>query len=311
MEKSLSYLENSIQNCPLCGSDNFDLLNNNDRYNMHINTVGCKICGLIQSNPRPTENGLNLFYSRDYRRFYQNIEKPSESYINKTKKNDRMDYAVSYIDEIINLEKINSLLDFGCSEGAFFEALKRKSFSGQMLGVEPNKDFADFINKENNSIKVYSCIDDIDKSYDLVVLIHVFEHLLDPNIILAKLTNNLKIGGYIYIDVPDAEEYESLSSLHIAHVYHYTSTTLKSILLKSGFEILKCEKHNPPFHPKSIRLIARFDDNFNSKWQVPNFQNELNTWNKIKAIKSKLFLIKSRLSKISFLRKIYKMFKNN
>jgi SAM-dependent methyltransferase len=310
MVKGFSYLESSFQKCPLCGSESFEILHNTDRLEMGIKTVGCMHCGLIQSNPRPSENGLNVFYSRDYRRFYQNVVKPSDSYILNTKKNERMDYTVKYLNSTIDFSNINSVLDFGCSEGALFEALIRDGYNRQLLGVEPNEDFANFI-RLNRNIQVYPSIDKIDKSFDLIILIHVFEHLLYPNLILEKILLNIKEGGYIYIDVPDADEYTDLSSLHIAHIYHFTTGTLKAMLEKAGFTVLTCEKHNPPFHPKSVRILARYFSESKVKGEIPTAQSELNTWLKVKRISTIFFLLKKRLSKYKILRIMYKRILGN
>ncbi len=306
MKEDFSYLDSSLQKCPLCELTNFEFLHGNDRFDMGVITVGCKTCGLIQSNPRPSQSGLDVFYSRDYRRFYQNIVNPSEEYILSTNKNIRMNYAVKYLDDIINLNNLNSILDFGCSEGSFFESLINYGYNGQLLGVEPNKNFVEFINSSRN-IHIFSNINEVNKSFDLVVFIHVFEHLLNPNFILSKLLVNLNKGGLIYIDVPDADEYENLSSLHIAHVYHFTLNTLKAMVEKAGFTVLVCEKHLPPFHPKSIRLLARFDNEHNLNWKVPESHNEFNVWAKIRRIKTFIFLLKFKLTRNSFFMKLYKL----
>ena len=59
----------------LCGFGEFDLIAKYDRYSMLQQTVMCRRCGLILSNPRMTEEEYALFYKTDnYRRCYTSID---------------------------------------------------------------------------------------------------------------------------------------------------------------------------------------------------------------------------------------------
>src|SRR3989344_7177235 len=56
----------------LCLHNVFSLLASVDRYSMLQQTVVCKKCGLILSNPRMTEDQYKLFYTSDvYRNCYE------------------------------------------------------------------------------------------------------------------------------------------------------------------------------------------------------------------------------------------------
>lgn len=251
------YLELSKQSCPLCGGVNFTQLKNNDRYFMGISTVGCNQCGLVQTNPRPSQSGLGLFYKNDYRRFYQGVVSPDLGYINLYNKKLRLKTTCDYLSKFVAFDKLNvTILDIGCSEGALFSSLRDRGFMGALKGVEPNAEFANYAAANNRAI-VVSSLEEITGKYDLVTLNHVYEHLLDPGDFLIKIKGHLKINGLVYIDVPDAEEYSSLNDLHIAHVFHFTTRTIIGLLNNKGFEILSCEKYAPINHPKSIRVVAK------------------------------------------------------
>jgi hypothetical protein len=113
---------------------------------------------------------------------------------------------------------------------------------------------------------------------------HVFEHFLNPNFLINQLKRKLRKGGYIYIDVPDAEEYSRLDDLHIAHLFHYTQRTLAAIFESSGFEVIQCEKYSPVAHPKSIRLVAKVAGDGVNKNQITTSQSESFAWQKITQI---------------------------
>lgn len=285
---SLDYLELVDAPCFKCGGVGFTTLIENDRYFMGLVSVGCNTCGLIQINPHPTEKAFNTFYQKDYRRFYQGIVKPSDEYIKALKKTERLDYTVDYLKHNAGLDEAAAVLDFGCSEGALFEALGRHGFAGSLVGVETNPDFATYAAQRNHA-KVYASLDEVAEKVDLVVVNHVFEHLVDPMGFLKRIQENLSPTGCLYMDVPDADRYSSINDFHIAHVAHYTIRTLRSMLVGAGFEVVAINCHEPPNHPKSIRVIAKVNPITVKVEDVPkvNKDTELSTWRNIQSIPSK------------------------
>jgi 2-polyprenyl-3-methyl-5-hydroxy-6-metoxy-1,4-benzoquinol methylase len=263
---------------------------------MRLACAGCNNCGLIQISPRPTDDALAKFYESDYRSFYQGIKNPSDEYITQMKKNERLDYTVAHLKSSINFDRIEKLLDFGCSEGALFKAFSRAGFSGRMFGIEANSSFAAFATS-TPGVTVYSSLANINESVDLVTVNHVLEHLTRPMDILVALRGRLNAGGRLYIDVPDAERYNSIQDFHIAHTAHYTSRTLHQLVRDAGYVVLELEKHEPPSHPKSLRLLARPLDHGETGETIepPSSKSEAETWRKIAAFSVVVPEIKHRL----------------
>ena len=280
-------------------------LKTNDRYGMGVITVGCEKCGLIQTNPRPTEHGLSDFYKNDYRKFYQNTVHPSLEYIQKNNKHTRMAYTVNFLMKTIEHRSIHKVLDIGCSEGAFFSALKERGYSGELYGVEPNREFALFTEQQTGA-KVFPSIETLEGKFDLIVLTHVFEHFLSPDIFLQRIKTNLNVDGLLYIDVPDAAEYSSLADLHIAHLYHFTANTLAELMRANGFQVLECDRHRPPHHPRSVRVVA-----IQSQQPLPGTilttaQTESEIWTRIRKIGVYKYLLRRKLASIKLLRAMYR-----
>jgi SAM-dependent methyltransferase len=303
---NLDYLNMTIQNCPLCASSAFVVLNNQDRYGMGITTVGCKWCGLVQTNPRPSQSGLDLFYENDYRHFYQGVTYPDLEYIKKLHKHDRFKYTVAHLRPLIGCELDYSILDIGCSEGALFAALREDGYRGALLGVEVNKIFADHA-KKIGAATVFPELRLVENACDLIVLNHVFEHLLTPGIFLKSLNRVLKDDGSIFIDVPDVDEYKSIDDLHVAHIFHYSLRTLSSMLQKSGFFVVSCEKHRPPFHPPSIRVVVKKSNNAANS-VLCTASAEKVAWARVKKLSLTYKLLRSAIGKLPFARRIYKLF---
>jgi hypothetical protein len=60
-----------LVSCPICEKQNgYELLAEKDRYGLPCNTVICKTCGLLITNPAMDKDSLTQFYSEDYRELY-------------------------------------------------------------------------------------------------------------------------------------------------------------------------------------------------------------------------------------------------
>jgi SAM-dependent methyltransferase len=87
------------------------------------------------------------------------------------------------------------------------------------------------------------------KSFDVVVLWHVFEHMSAPALVLKKIHGILKEDGLLIISVPNFGSLQSKLSrdkwFHLdlpRHLYHFTPSTLEFILKENGFRIIR-RKH--------------------------------------------------------------------
>ncbi len=244
-----------VQACAMCGADRFETLTTQDRHGLGLATVGCASCGLVQTNPRPDAAGLASFYSRHYRQYYQGVADPSAQYIAEHRKDDRLRYTADHLAKVFDLAAGRFVLDYGCGEGSLFVALRQSGFRGRLAGVETNASFATYAAKYGQA-EVHPKLDAFG-NIDLVLMNHVLEHLLDPIGTLKEVRSKLNADGWLYIDVPDAARYESVSDLHLAHVLHFTRRTLTRLVQTAGFDVVACETHDPPHHPRSIRLRAR------------------------------------------------------
>lgn len=295
-----------IEPCPLCRGTEFTPLANHDRNLLGIRTVGCNCCGLVQTNPRPSATGLNSFYRDYYRLYYQGATEPDQLYITSLNKDDRLAYTAEFFAEKIALSLEAAVLDYGCGEGSLFAALRKAGFIGNFYGVELNSSFGEYASRYGNATVSNSI--QARELVDLAVVNHVLEHLHDPIGTLREIRKLIKPEGYLYVDVPDAEEYGTIYDLHIAHIYHFTEKTLKNIVQQAGYQVNKVEKHHPPHHPKSIRLIASPISTADpSEIQLPDA--EYKAWDAVRKAGLYRNTIRLRMRRIDWLRKAYLAFK--
>ncbi len=246
--------------CPLCNGTDFSTLAVTDRYDMDVVTVGCKACGLVMTNPQPTEASLNDFYEHHYRRYYQKTDVPSLDYIREYRKDERAAYTASFLQRQGALRPGMRVLDIGASEGCILKAVRDLEPTAQAVAVEPNTLFGQFA-VSHAGCSLYPSVEALiaggERGFDLIVVNHVYEHVKQPVAFLHQVSELLGPQGRIYIDVPDITQYEGLESLHIAHLYHFGPTTLRRAAQLGGLAVDVLEAHAPVMHPRSLRCVLR------------------------------------------------------
>ena len=215
--------------CLNCRSVNQKILFTNDRYGLDQKTVLCKKCGLIFSNPRMTQNSADFFYKSDlYRNIYQ--EREMIVHINLAFEEIEKNPNRPFIDIINSLNlKYQSVCEIGSAGGLNLKALQ---LAGKdVLGYEPSEFLSNF-SKTKGINCISGFIDDVKGEYDLVIMIHVFEHLLNPIDALKKLRKHIK--RYLFIEVPGS--ITKFSSIKNAHNFYFSLNTLSHIVTKCGFK---------------------------------------------------------------------------
>ena len=141
------------------------------------------------------------------------------------------------------------VLEVGCNIGAFLDYLRQAGF--QVAGIEPAPWWAKY-GVEEYGLPIQVC--DLahaelnEGDHDLVLLLHVIEHMPDPNAELRIMHRTLRQGGYLVIETPT---YDSLSfkvlrhrerSLRILdHLFFFTPKTLGQLLERNGFRVVKTQ----------------------------------------------------------------------
>ena len=197
----------------------------------------CRSCDLGHTEPRPTRDELRSLYDREtgttplgVRDFYSD-----SGFVLRIK--DRLAKRDAR-KRIQNIYASRSILDFGCGNGLFSNAL---------ASVAPNAKVtaSDFFSDRPNDLdpKVdYLPIGDLKLSdVDLIVLRHVLEHLDDPSDTLRRCAAMLSESGQIYIEVPNARCAMAalLGSKWVhwyvpRHLQHFSKTSLEACLKQAG-----------------------------------------------------------------------------
>ncbi|MDJ0703824.1 MAG: class I SAM-dependent methyltransferase [Leptolyngbyaceae cyanobacterium MO_188.B28] len=145
----------------------------------------------------------------------------------------------------------SQVLDVGCDTGRFGEALTLEK--GCIVdGIEPYQPAAEIAQNRLHQIFTQAIEDEHSfkqlKDYDVVLFLCVLEHLVDPWSILKGAQSALRMGGSIYIIVPNIAhisivrrllkgkfEYSQYGAMDCTHLRWFTRSSLRKSLEDAGF----------------------------------------------------------------------------
>ena len=241
--KSNKYQFEKIE-CPICTSNDFELISTKDRYGLYVPVNICRNCGLVQTNPRMSQAAYNDFYSYHYRDLYIGTKKIStqtffDNQISQGKN------IINFLNDNTDIEYSNlKVLEVGCGAGGILYQFKE--MGAKVKGIDLGVDYLNF-GKENYSLDLTigsSKELQMSEKFDLIIYSHCFEHILDLEEELEQITRLLTLKGIIYIEVPgikylkDSNNNDLLSYLQNAHTFHFSLRSLTNILEKNDFQLL-------------------------------------------------------------------------
>jgi SAM-dependent methyltransferase len=230
-----------VQSCILCGSDRSALFDHRSFHGREVTNRVCLNCGLVYQSPRMNEAESAVFYADEYRLLQEGRVDPTAR--NITIQKARASLLYSFVQP--SFTAVSRHLDIGCSMGILLLHFQ-EAFHNQAVGVEPGEAHRDHACKQG--LTVYSRLEDLEMAgeahFDLVSMSHVLEHLPDPLGYLNHLRESiLTKDGRLLIEVPNLYSHDSFE---VAHLVAFSPHTLREVLRRSGFEILKIKKHGRP-----------------------------------------------------------------
>lgn len=212
--------------CDLCGSAETVLICEFDRRFKRLKTVACRRCGLIRTDPMPTEAELARYYAETYRRDYQLTSgRPSRRHMARSVR--EAGRRLSLLAPV--LRPGMGVLDFGSGAGAFLGAAAAAGH--RVIGIEPGRAYAAYA-RETFGVEViaepWNRIGPGIGRFDLITTSHVLEHLRRPVAALRWLVSLLADDGVLYVSVPNMmpDHRQTFRRFHFAHVHGFTPATL-------------------------------------------------------------------------------------
>jgi SAM-dependent methyltransferase len=220
--------------CNLCGSVDIEELSSRDRDGRPLRTTICRRCGLVWSNPRPSEEQVRRYYSREYRLDYKGHATPSLRHTARSARG-----ALNRYRSLAPFLKTGDrILDVGAGGGEVVYVLRRKGFDAR--GLEPDEQYARYA-REQLSVPVETgFVQDVafpEGSFHVVTMYHALEHVEDPSRILETIRTWLTENGLLLVEVPNVEAscIAPKNRFHFAHFYNFNRDTLEALGRKAGF----------------------------------------------------------------------------
>jgi 2-polyprenyl-3-methyl-5-hydroxy-6-metoxy-1,4-benzoquinol methylase len=230
--------------CPLCLNSDFKYFltcidHTTSKEKFHI--VKCSACDFLITNPRPTQDEIGQYYKSDK---YISHTGNSKSLFDKLYHAAR-NYTLRKKRKLIETKSgKKSILDYGCGTGEFITYLKKNNWSVE--GVEPTE-VARQKASQLSAAHVHSEINQLNgKTFDVITLWHVIEHVHALNETISKLSELLDQEGKIFIAVPnpaspDAKKYGNFWAAYDVprHLWHFNKENMKMLLTKNGLKLIE------------------------------------------------------------------------
>jgi SAM-dependent methyltransferase len=226
--------------CPACGSTQlFDLdlvaLRREVQGRKTGFVTGCDRCGLVFTNPQPSEAELARLYSPEGEWGAHRAEADVMADADAKAKGSSWARPFEPIREMLPVTTPPEgarVLDFGCGPGKLLDMLQDSGWS--TYGIEPAMAHA---------FHRHARLDDIPgaPTFDLIVANHVLEHTPDPLRLLRQFATAAREDGFLFLSMPRLDtlpihrDYKYVISGHV-HVTAYTWPCVQTLLAWSGWE---------------------------------------------------------------------------
>ena len=257
MEKILPYLPRKVpagrvfgwnsqrvkrRPCPVCGEDKPDLfVKRPDGLGVHE----CANCHMLYLSDAPLKEDIDRIY-----RNYCNWKTVGVSAIRTGWL--RREFAacrnpfISLLDNTGGI-KGRSICEIGCSSGELLFLLRHRG--ALVTGVEIDVLAAKYL--RHRGIPVYPQIE-MTLKFDVVCLLQVLEHMLNPHEVLSVVAKVLPHDGRVLISVPNAGEAAKLGApwvgfrVDLEHLNYFNLQTLSRLLYQQGLFVEHYWEHSQP-----------------------------------------------------------------
>ncbi|MHC4577582.1 MAG: methyltransferase domain-containing protein [Planctomycetota bacterium] len=211
--------------------------------------VRCRACGLVYTNPCPTEEALTRLY-------LNYIDPPSKGWVRRL----RYAWWMRRIDRCATV--FGKLLDIGASQGDFGLAVARNR-RWQYHGIEASRVMTAYARSLGLNVTQgwFQEFDFAEEEYALVTMWHVLEHLHDPRAMLTRILRILQPDGLLALQVPDISHprarYYGRRWKHFeppVHLWYFSKTTLRRLLEDLGFTVVYARRKPTVMH---LTMFAR------------------------------------------------------
>jgi len=223
--------------------------------------VRCGSCGLVRLSPRPDVSELPRIYPPEYYAYNLVSEEPGRElgFTDRMKQRMYQRRLVAQVDRVGKRGTVR-ILDVGCADGRLLDWFKGSSVGGRLEthGIEMDESAAATARRRGHRVVTgrFEIDDELEAgSFDLIVALHVIEHVDDPERFARRAAELLAPGGVFAVATPnwnsaDARRFRGhWGGNHFPrHWTLYDETTIGALADSVGLSVERVEyQPNPIF----------------------------------------------------------------
>lgn len=235
--------------CNLCGADNYDILFEAGVAQI-ARVVKCKECGLIYANPRGQIDDAANYQQAAPEGILLGVDKDTSHpfrwrYDKETLQTRDFDKTWATLQRLHPNK--GHVVEVGSSMGFLLRRFVDDGWSA--TGVDPWRELPALTQDMHGFDTIPLTLEEAklpDASADVVILLHVIEHVPDPLATMREINRILKPGGHMVLETP---RYDTLMfklmgkrerSLRMdGHIYFYEDDTLRRSVETAGFNMVE------------------------------------------------------------------------
>ncbi len=241
-----------LRPCPVCGNAEGEVLHHQSFLapdELHappeVDIVSCARCSFVFSDIASEQAQIDEAYEQHSKyadtSLYESHDEAAAIAPDAPWDLDRLEKTAAFLATKV-ADHSARLLDAGCATGSLLGFLKREGFTN-LVGLDPSPVATKTATRLHGVEAVPGSFITPPNGlgqFDVIVLSHVLEHLLDVQAAVASMFDLLKPEGVVYLEMPDATRYAAnlvapFHDFNTEHINHFSPQTLRWLMATHGF----------------------------------------------------------------------------